>query len=78
MRREIIMELMCSNTVDSSWSNGNTASSSKSYFAELSCPDFYAKEALLAIDENSISVVTKGRMFVRAFAMSLRSLFNAK
>lgn len=70
MRREIIMELMCSNTVDFKSIGQKYGIEFKSYFAEeLSRLDFYAKEALLSIDENSISVVTKGRMFVRAFAM---------
>ncbi|WMW82277.1 oxygen-independent coproporphyrinogen III oxidase [Undibacterium cyanobacteriorum] len=70
MRREIIMELMCSNSVNFAQISSKYQVDFHSYFAvELERLAFFASEGLIAIDQNSISVLTKGRMFVRAFAM---------
>lgn len=70
MRREIIMELMCSNAVNFADISSKYQVEFQTYFStELDRLAFFATEGLIAIDQKSISVLTKGRMFVRAFAM---------
>jgi len=69
LRREIIMNLMCSNSVIFSdlrklWYRF------LNYFAsELNQISLFSDEGLIAISPNSIEIRPKGRLFVRAVAM---------
>jgi oxygen-independent coproporphyrinogen-3 oxidase len=70
MRREIIMDLMCSSTLKLEDIEAKHQINFKEYFAsELSRLRLYTEEELISIDENSVQVNSKGRMFVRAFSM---------
>lgn len=70
MRREIIMDLMCSSTLNMADIESKHQISFKDYFAsELDRLQLYTEEELISIDENTVSVKSKGRMFVRAFSM---------
>jgi len=70
LRRQVIMSLMCSNTLNFKFLEMQYGISFHDYFAaELLKLQDYAKEGLLVIDENSISIPARGRLFVRALAM---------
>lgn len=70
MRREIIMDLMCSATLDIPEIEKKHQVRFADYFnEELSRLQCYADEGLMKIEETAVSVTGKGRMFVRAFSM---------
>ena len=70
LRRQIIMSLMCSNTVNFQFLEQQYGISFNDYFApELARLQSYAQEGLVQIDAGSISIPPKGRLFVRAMAM---------
>lgn len=70
LRRQIIMSLMCSNTLNFQFLEMKYGIVFREYFAdELARLTDYAQAGLLIIDEHSISVPPKGRLFVRALAM---------
>lgn len=70
LRRQVIMELMCSGPVQFAAINEAHGIDFKSYFAdELVQLQQYEEAGLIVVDENSISVTPKGRMFVRASGM---------
>lgn len=70
LRRQVIMSLMCSNTLNFQFLEMQYGISFHEYFAaELLKLQDYAKEGLLLIDDYSISIPPRGRLFVRALAM---------
>ena len=70
LRRQVIMELMCSGPVDFAAMNQTHGIDFRHYFAhELSHLQQYEEAELIVVDENSIQVTAKGRMFVRAVGM---------
>ena len=70
LRRQVIMELMCSGPVNFAAINEAHGIDFKTYFAdELALLTQYEEAGLIVVDEHSISVTPKGRMFVRASGM---------
>lgn len=70
LRRQVIMELMCSGPVTFAAINAAHHIDFASYFAdELSQLKHYEEAELIVVDAHSISVTPKGRMFVRAVGM---------
>lgn len=70
LRRQVIMELMCSGPVDFAAINSAYGIDFRSYFAhELSQLQHYEDAELIKVDAHSIQVTPKGRMFVRAVGM---------
>ena len=70
LRRQVIMELMCSGPVDFAAINSAHGIDFLSYFApELSQLKLYEEADLIKVDKHSIQVTPKGRMFVRAVGM---------
>ncbi|MFZ6800345.1 oxygen-independent coproporphyrinogen III oxidase [Undibacterium sp. Di24W] len=70
LRREIIMDLMCSTKLDIPAFEKTYDIQFSEYFAnELSRLRTYVDEGLMSIDKSAVSVTAKGRMFVRAFSM---------
>lgn len=70
LRRQVIMELMCSGPVDFAAINSAYGIDFRSYFAhELSQLQQYEDAELIKVDARSIQVTPKGRMFVRAVGM---------
>ena len=70
LRRQVIMELMCSGPVDFAAINREHRIDFRSYFApELSQLQLYEEAELIKVDDHSIQVTPKGRMFVRAVGM---------
>jgi oxygen-independent coproporphyrinogen-3 oxidase len=70
LRRQVIMELMCSGPVTYAAINQAHGIDFKSYFAEeLLLLKQYEEAGLIVVDEERISVTPKGRMFVRASGM---------
>lgn len=70
LRREIIMDLMCSATLNIPEIEEKYQIDFAKYFHdELSRIQNFADEGLVAIDSSEVSVTSKGRMFVRAFSM---------
>jgi oxygen-independent coproporphyrinogen-3 oxidase len=70
LRRQVIMELMCSGPVDFTAINSAYGIDFRSYFAhELSQLQHYEDAELIKVDAHSIQVTPKGRMFVRAVGM---------
>ena len=70
LRRQVIMELMCSGPVDFAAINHTHGIDFRNYFAhELAQLQQYEDAELIKIDEHSIQVTPKGRMFVRAVGM---------
>jgi oxygen-independent coproporphyrinogen-3 oxidase len=70
LRRQVIMELMCSGPVNFDAINAAHGIDFKSYFAdELLLLKQYEEAGLIVVDEQRISVTPKGRMFVRASGM---------
>lgn len=70
LRRQVIMELMCSGPVDFAAINQAHGIDFTSYFAdELTQLKQYEEAELIVVDAHRISVTPKGRMFVRAVGM---------
>jgi oxygen-independent coproporphyrinogen-3 oxidase len=70
LRRQVIMELMCSGPVTFAAINQAHGIDFLSYFAdELVQLAHYEEAGLIVVDAHSISVTPKGRMFVRAVGM---------
>jgi oxygen-independent coproporphyrinogen-3 oxidase len=70
LRRQVIMELMCSGPVSFAAINQAHGIDFTRYFAgELVQLKPYEEAGLIVVDEKSISVTPKGRMFVRAVGM---------
>lgn len=70
LRREIIMDLMCSTSLDIPEIERKYHIRFAEYFSdELARIQAYADEGLMKIGESAVSVTAKGRMFVRAFSM---------
>ncbi|MES2047733.1 MAG: oxygen-independent coproporphyrinogen III oxidase [Pseudomonadota bacterium] len=70
LRRQVIMELMCSGPVDFAAINRTHGIDFLSYFAaELAQLQQYEEAELIKVDQHSIQVTPKGRMFVRAVGM---------
>ncbi|MBC3874937.1 oxygen-independent coproporphyrinogen III oxidase [Undibacterium flavidum] len=70
LRREIIMDLMCSTTLDISAIEKKYSIRFAEYFQnELARVQSFADEGLMKISDSAVSVTSKGRMFVRAFSM---------
>lgn len=70
LRRQVIMELMCSGPVDFTAINRAYGIDFASYFApELALLRQYEEAGLIAMDAGSIQVTAKGRLFVRALGM---------
>lgn len=70
LRRQVIMELMCSGPVNFAAINQKYSIDFVSYFApELEQLKQYEEAELIEVDADSISVTPKGRMFVRAVGM---------
>ena len=70
LRRQVIMELMCSGPVTFASINAAHHIDFASYFAdELSQLKPYEEAELIVVDAHRISVTPKGRMFVRAVGM---------
>jgi oxygen-independent coproporphyrinogen-3 oxidase len=70
LRRQIIMNFMCSEPINFNAINSKYGIDFKLYFAdELSKLQQYREVGLINIDSNSITVTPKGRMFVRAVGM---------
>lgn len=70
LRRQVIMELMCSGPVNFAAINQAHGIDFVSYFAtELAQLQQYEDAGLIVVDAHSIAVTPKGRMFVRAVGM---------
>lgn len=70
LRRQVIMQLMCSGPLDFAAINRTYQIDFRTYFAhELSLLQQYEEAELIRIDDGGIQVTPKGRMFVRAVAM---------
>jgi oxygen-independent coproporphyrinogen-3 oxidase len=70
LRRQVIMELMCSGPVNFAAINAKHNIDFCSYFAqELEQLKQYEEAELITVDANSIFITPKGRMFVRAVGM---------
>jgi oxygen-independent coproporphyrinogen-3 oxidase len=70
MRRQIIMNFMCSETIDYASINKSYNVDFIEYFKEeLNNLQTYQEAGLINIDTHAISVTPKGRMFVRAVGM---------
>jgi oxygen-independent coproporphyrinogen-3 oxidase len=70
LRRQIIMSFMCSEAIDFKAINDTYTISFKDYFSnEINELKKYEEAELIEIDDQSISVTPKGRMFVRAVGM---------
>jgi oxygen-independent coproporphyrinogen-3 oxidase len=77
MRREIIMGLMCSNPVDFAALESKYGVVFAEYFAdELSSLQPFQDAGLLEITGERITVLPKGRLFVRAFGMVFDRFVN--
>ncbi len=70
LRRQVIMELMCSGPVEFAAINQEHGIDFLSYFAnELAQLQQYEEAELIQVDAHRITVTPKGRMFVRAVGM---------
>lgn len=71
LRRQVIMDLMCSNPIDFAAIEKQYDISFRDYFSEeLRNIQLYADEKLIVLDEGRLSITAKGRMFVRAVGMA--------
>jgi len=71
MRRQIIMDMMCSTGVNFKAVEGQFGISFADYFdAEMKQMQAYATQGLVGINDAGIHVLPKGRLFVRAFGMA--------
>jgi oxygen-independent coproporphyrinogen-3 oxidase len=70
LRRTIIMDLMCSNSIAIPQLEQEFKIKFADYFAsEKSRIQYFADEGLIQLSEQMISITAKGRMFVRAVGM---------
>jgi oxygen-independent coproporphyrinogen-3 oxidase len=70
LRREIIMDLMCSSSLDVPAIEVKYKIRFADYFqSELARVQPYVDEKLMQVSESAVGVTAKGRMFVRAFSM---------
>ena len=70
LRRQVVMELMCSGPVEFDAINRAHGIDFRNYFAkELGLLQQYEEAGLIKVDEAGIQVSAKGRMFVRAIGM---------
>jgi oxygen-independent coproporphyrinogen-3 oxidase len=70
LRRQVIMELMCSGPVDFAAINRTYGIDFRTYFTnELALLQQYEDAGLIKVDATGIQVSAKGRMFVRAIGM---------
>ena len=70
LRRRVIMDLMCNTPVNFASIGSEHGIDFVNYFSEeLSSLRYLADEGLISIDHESIRVLPKGRLFVRAVAM---------
>jgi oxygen-independent coproporphyrinogen-3 oxidase len=70
LRAEVIMHLMCSMPVPIARLEARYGIDFASYFSsELQELHSYAQAGLLTVDSQSIQVLPKGRLFVRAYSM---------
>ncbi|MBI3286349.1 MAG: oxygen-independent coproporphyrinogen III oxidase, partial [Burkholderiales bacterium] len=71
LRRQVIMDLMCSNPIDFEEIGKQYNICFGDYFAEeLQKIQLYADEGLIALDDKRVSITPKGRLFVRAVGMA--------
>lgn len=71
LRRQVIMDLMCSNPIDFDAVGKQHDISFRDYFSEeLRQIQLYADEGLIALDDKRVSITPKGRLFVRAVGMA--------
>ena len=71
LRRRVIMDIMCNTPIDFAETGQEYGIDFAAYFAEeLSSLKSLADEALIAIDTQSLTILPKGRLFVRAVAMA--------
>ena len=79
MRREIIMDLMCSQGISFERINTTYQINFTEYFAkELLQLNQFTNDGLITISEKDIQVTQKGRFFVRAFGMVFDQFLNQK
>lgn len=70
IRREVIMTVMCSMPINfTEFKQRHNADFVDMFAAELTKLQQYIDGGLLALDDNGLQVLPKGRVFVRAFAM---------
>ncbi|WP_189355317.1 oxygen-independent coproporphyrinogen III oxidase [Undibacterium squillarum] len=70
LRRQIILDLMCSNGIDFAELGRETGRDLSAHFAdEIATLRQYEEHGLLQVTDDRISVLPKGRFFVRAFGM---------
>ncbi len=77
LRRRVMMDLMCSGPLDFAAVEREHGIVMREYFApELACLQPYADEGLLSITGQGVTILPRGRMFVRAFAMVFDRFLN--
>lgn len=70
LRRQIILDLMCGNGIDFAELGRETGRDLSAHFAdEIATLRQYEEHGLLQVTDDQISVLPKGRFFVRAFGM---------
>ncbi len=70
LRRDVMMTVMCSSALEFARIEAGHGIVFRDYFApELAALQTYADEGLLDMTQDTIRVLPRGRMFVRAFAM---------
>ena len=70
LRRQIILDLMCSNGIDFAALGQQFDRNAAAYFAaEIDALRQYEEHELLSVSDDQIRVLPKGRFFVRAFGM---------
>ena len=71
LRRQVIMEIMCSKPVDFALISQRHGVDFADYFSsELATLEPFVQAGLLTLDADSLQVTSKGRLFVRAVAMT--------
>lgn len=71
LRRQVIMDLMCSSPIDFAQIEQQYQINFNEYFsAELQQIQLYADEGLIKLDDRAVSITPKGRLFVRAVGMA--------
>ncbi|MDO9194754.1 MAG: oxygen-independent coproporphyrinogen III oxidase, partial [Undibacterium sp.] len=71
LRRQVIMDLMCSKAIDFAQIGQQYDIRFKEYFAkELDQIQIYADEGLIVLNDEGVSIAPKGRLFVRAVGMA--------
>ncbi len=70
LRRQVIMDLMCSKSIDFEQVGQQYNIHFREYFAnELDQIQLYADEGLIVLNDDGVSIAPKGRLFVRAVGM---------